>query len=245
MLAAKISSAVCQPNASISATRERRDTGTGRTSRPRCRRRSDSERQFPAPACRTRASTRCERAAGQAEADQHAGREIERQRVGGIGHEGEAEPHTCRAPAHSTRTVPKRSAIAPANGWPTPHSRFWIASANENTSRPQPFAERQRREELAERRARPEGEHARSGSRTARSRRACARLRRRGRRRWSSGMARRSSESPRDARQHRALGRTAQPDRLWLHPMHAWHAARMAGGLPRGGWKTRGAKCYM
>src|SRR5580693_3158533 len=44
------------------------------------------------------------------------------------------------APAHSTRTVPKRSAIAPANGCPTPHNRFWMANAIENTSRPQPLA---------------------------------------------------------------------------------------------------------
>ena len=38
----------------------------------------------------------------------------------------------------STRTAPKRSATAPANGWPKPHSRFWIASASEKASRPQP-----------------------------------------------------------------------------------------------------------
>src|SRR5262245_58880071 len=30
--------------------------------------------------------------------------------------------------------------MAPANGCPRPHSRFWIASAGANTSRPQPFA---------------------------------------------------------------------------------------------------------
>src|SRR3954468_17534071 len=41
------------------------------------------------------------------------------------------------APAHNTRTAPNRSATAPANGWPTPHSRFWMAMASENTSRPQ------------------------------------------------------------------------------------------------------------
>ena len=43
-------------------------------------------------------------------------------------------------PAHSTRAVPKRSAIAPAIGWPMPQRRFWIAKASANTSRPQPFA---------------------------------------------------------------------------------------------------------
>src|ERR1700683_3215237 len=41
------------------------------------------------------------------------------------------------APAAITRRLPKRSAIAPANGCPIPHSRFWIASARPNTSRPQ------------------------------------------------------------------------------------------------------------
>src|SRR5690606_23995229 len=28
----------------------------------------------------------------------------------------------------------------PANGWPMPHSRFWIARAKANASRPQPWA---------------------------------------------------------------------------------------------------------
>src|SRR5262245_8719155 len=41
------------------------------------------------------------------------------------------------APAHNTRTAPKRSATPPANGWPRPHSSFWMATASENTSRPQ------------------------------------------------------------------------------------------------------------
>ena len=36
--------------------------------------------------------------------------------------------------------MPKRSATAPANGWPMPHSRFCSAKASANTSRPQPFA---------------------------------------------------------------------------------------------------------
>src|SRR5262245_11198154 len=36
--------------------------------------------------------------------------------------------------------VPKRSAIAPANGWPMPQRIFWIARANPNTSRPQSLA---------------------------------------------------------------------------------------------------------
>src|SRR5256885_3346044 len=36
--------------------------------------------------------------------------------------------------------MPKRSATAPANGWPMPQSRFCSAKASANTSRPQPFA---------------------------------------------------------------------------------------------------------
>src|SRR5579883_683491 len=44
------------------------------------------------------------------------------------------------APVQSTRIVPKRSAIPPANGWPIPQSRFCRAKAPENTSRPQPLA---------------------------------------------------------------------------------------------------------
>src|SRR5262245_35710919 len=34
--------------------------------------------------------------------------------------------------------MPKRSAIAPAIGWPSPQSRFCSATASPNTSRPQP-----------------------------------------------------------------------------------------------------------
>src|SRR5215207_7869910 len=41
------------------------------------------------------------------------------------------------APTLRTRTVPKRSAIAPANGWPKPQSRFCSAIENAKTSRPQ------------------------------------------------------------------------------------------------------------
>ena len=38
----------------------------------------------------------------------------------------------------STLTIPKRSAMAPAKGAPSPQSRFWIASARPKVSRPQP-----------------------------------------------------------------------------------------------------------
>ena len=40
----------------------------------------------------------------------------------------------------STRKAPNRSAIAPAKGWPTPQSRFWIAMAKPKVSRPQPYS---------------------------------------------------------------------------------------------------------
>src|SRR3954447_18073825 len=36
--------------------------------------------------------------------------------------------------------MPKRSATAPAKGWPMPQRRFCSAKASANTSRPQPFA---------------------------------------------------------------------------------------------------------
>src|SRR6266849_6055820 len=52
-----------------------------------------------------------------------------------------ASPRTyMAAPPESTRSAPKRSAIAPAKGCATPHNRFCTASADENTSRPQPFS---------------------------------------------------------------------------------------------------------
>ena len=41
------------------------------------------------------------------------------------------------APITITRLVPKRSAMPPAKGCPIPHSKFWMANAIENTSRPQ------------------------------------------------------------------------------------------------------------
>ena len=40
----------------------------------------------------------------------------------------------------NTRTVPKRSAMAPAKGCAVPQTMTWIASASENTSRLQPLA---------------------------------------------------------------------------------------------------------
>ena len=41
-------------------------------------------------------------------------------------------------PAMITRTVPKRSAMAPENGWAAPYSSVWIATESANTSRPSP-----------------------------------------------------------------------------------------------------------
>lgn len=37
----------------------------------------------------------------------------------------------------SARRSPKRSAMAPKTGWPTPQARFWIAIASENSARGQ------------------------------------------------------------------------------------------------------------
>src|SRR6185312_9804600 len=41
-------------------------------------------------------------------------------------------------PTARTRNEPYRSAIAPTKGSAAPHNRFWIATASEKTSRPQP-----------------------------------------------------------------------------------------------------------
>ena len=43
-------------------------------------------------------------------------------------------------PAKSTRLAPKRSASIPVNGCVMPHSKFCIATAKPNTSRPQPLS---------------------------------------------------------------------------------------------------------
>ena len=51
--------------------------------------------------------------------------------------------------------TPKRSAMAPAIGWPSPHSRFCSASARPKTSRPQVNSAAHRLDEKAEARARP------------------------------------------------------------------------------------------
>src|SRR6476646_8128864 len=44
------------------------------------------------------------------------------------------------APVESTQGAPKRSASAPASGWPTPQSSICSPSASAMTSRPQPLA---------------------------------------------------------------------------------------------------------
>ena len=94
--------------------------------------------------------------------------------VGRIGHQHEAERIEQRADAEHAHGA-ERSAIAPANGWPTPHSKFCSAKASANTSRPQPLASRQRRQEEAERRARPEADQRDQRSRTDDDQAACAR----------------------------------------------------------------------
>ena len=55
------------------------------------------------------------------------------------------------SPMISTRVAPNLSATAPANGWPMPHIRFWIAMAKPNSNH--------RQLEKAHAGARAEGHH--------------------------------------------------------------------------------------
>ena len=106
-----------------------------------------------------RADHHRERTAGEAEPDQHAGRQIEHQRCRRIAPSRRGRARREWRRAHSTRIGPKRSATPPANGCTAPHSRFCSASANEKHVAAPAVIERQRRQELAERRAWPERKH--------------------------------------------------------------------------------------
>ena len=55
-----------------------------------------------------------------------------------VRHPGKPDARRGSRRRDSTRIGPKRSAIAPANGCAAPQSRFCMAIANENASRPQP-----------------------------------------------------------------------------------------------------------
>ena len=91
-------------------------TGTGRTSRPRCRRRRRSERQLLRHQLAERADHHDERAAGKPEADQHAGREIEHPAASSHTPSGRGRAHraarrrTARAPCRSGRRSRRRTA---------------------------------------------------------------------------------------------------------------------------------------
>ena len=153
--------------AACSASRCRRSarppaarTGTGRTSRPRCRRRSAMVRHLRRQQLGEGADDQRERAAGKAEADQHAGRHVELERAS-----ARKPSRRCRRRRAARRRpapsgAPKRSASAPANGCPAPHSSISMASASANRSRPQPLRGVHRRQEKSERRARAEADQA-------------------------------------------------------------------------------------
>ena len=125
----KTSSVFCQPTLSISADRERREQELAE----RARRGAGAERDG-APARRQQlgegADHERERAAGEAEADQHAGRQVELERRLRDTPSRRCRRRRAARRAMSTRGAPKRSASAPANGWPAPHSSISIASAS-------------------------------------------------------------------------------------------------------------------
>ena len=97
MGAAKTSSAVCQSNASISAraSGENRNCPNEPAAVPAP---NANERQYRHQLAE-RADHDGERAAGEAEADQHAGRDVQRRGRGRIGHQGEAKRVQDRADA--------------------------------------------------------------------------------------------------------------------------------------------------
>ena len=121
-------SAVCQPNASISETRERRIEKLAE----RARRRAGAEGQRT-PARRQQLAESAEhdreRTAGEAEADEHAGPEIEHPGRGRIRHQDRARWHrtrrrrTARAWCRSDRQSRRRKADRHPTGcsvWPAP-----------------------------------------------------------------------------------------------------------------------------
>ena len=156
--AANIRSAGCQPNASIStrASGENRNCPNEPAAVPAP---SASERHASGTSLPNAESTRLNEQPGEPEADQDAGRKIERQRVGGVGHDGEAEPIHDGAGAqhpHGAEAVRDRARER------LPHAPQQVLDGERHREHvPAPaIGERQRGEELAGRRARPEREHA-------------------------------------------------------------------------------------
>ena len=90
--------------------------------------------------------------AAQREADQDAGAEVQLRRARGLRHQPDAE-RVEQAAAGQRAPVPHLSAIMPTNGCETPQSRFCIAIASANTSRPQPRSMAHGLQEQAEARA--------------------------------------------------------------------------------------------
>src|SRR5258708_7104270 len=145
------------------------------------------------------------------------------------------------APAHRTRTVPKRSAIAPAKGCPTPHNRFWMANAIENTSRPQPLAnDRGVRNWPAAERGPKVSKPIRQPHRTITAGGGHGSIL------YASGFAAAVlvGDLP-PPRPHRACIGTAQPNRgQSAHPRNAWQR-RMAADRLRGAGRDRAEVLYM
>ena len=135
-------------------------TGTARTNRRPCRRRTRSTATAGGISLPKAPITIVKDAARESEADHHAGGQMEHPRRVGVGHRRAGRAHRGCAPTLSTGTAPYRSAIAPANGWAAPHSSIWIASASANTSRPQPLVCDIGVRKNAQPRTRPEAEHA-------------------------------------------------------------------------------------
>ena len=129
--------------------------GTARTSRPRCRSRRRRERHSRRHELAERRQHAPERAAGKAEADQHAGRSIEQRRAGGMRHQRQTERVQQRAGAqhpHGAEAVGDDAAERLADA---PQQVLQREREGEDVAAPV-IGARQRREKEAERRARPE-----------------------------------------------------------------------------------------
>ena len=87
----KISSAFCQPKLSIKRDAPAAKRGTGRRSRRPCRRRTPTSASRSGSSLPKRRQHDAEGAAGEAEADEDAGRKIEHERRGRICHHDEAD----------------------------------------------------------------------------------------------------------------------------------------------------------
>ena len=118
-------------------------------------------------------STTLNAAAGEPETDEHAGREIEHQRRGGVGHHGEPDGVQDGAdPQHADHAEPVRQHAGERLA-KSPYDVLNRDREAEHVAAPV-VGLRLRCQKEAERRARPEADHGDKRIRTARSRRACA-----------------------------------------------------------------------